>query len=37
MIMYYYSNCIIITVGSCTVRWENKTMYCVVSVYGLAI
>lgn len=23
--------------GSCTVRWENKTMYCIVSVYGLAI
>uniref|UniRef100_T1IQU5 Dynein light chain Tctex-type 1 n=1 Tax=Strigamia maritima TaxID=126957 RepID=T1IQU5_STRMM len=25
------------TDGSCTVRWENKTMYCVVSVFGLAI
>ncbi|EEB20358.1 dynein light chain Tctex-type, putative [Pediculus humanus corporis] len=25
------------TDGSCTVRWENKTMYCIVSVYGLAI
>lgn len=23
--------------GSCTVRWENKTMFCIVSVYGLAI
>ncbi len=23
--------------GSCTVRWENKTMYCIVSVFGLAI
>ncbi|XP_014259520.1 dynein light chain Tctex-type 1-like [Cimex lectularius] len=25
------------TDGSCTVRWENKSMYCIVSVYGLAI
>ncbi|KAL0276334.1 UNVERIFIED_CONTAM: hypothetical protein PYX00_003924 [Menopon gallinae] len=25
------------TDGSCTVRWENKTMYCLVSVYGLSI
>ena len=25
------------TDGSCTVRWENKTMYCVVSVFGLYI
>ncbi|KAI1895055.1 hypothetical protein AGOR_G00102330 [Albula goreensis] len=23
--------------GSCTVKWENKTMYCIVSVFGLAI
>ncbi|XP_064408166.1 dynein light chain Tctex-type 1-like isoform X2 [Latimeria chalumnae] len=23
--------------GSCTVRWENKTMYCILSVFGLAI
>ncbi|XP_032881289.1 dynein light chain Tctex-type 1 [Amblyraja radiata] len=23
--------------GSCTVRWENKTMYCIVSVFGLGI
>lgn len=23
--------------GSCTVRWENKTIYCIVSVFGLAI
>ncbi|XP_065650022.1 dynein light chain Tctex-type 1-like [Hydra vulgaris] len=23
--------------GSCTVRWENKTMYCIVSVFGFAI
>ncbi|KAK3922871.1 Dynein light chain Tctex-type [Frankliniella fusca] len=23
--------------GSCTVRWENKSMYCIVSVFGLAI
>eukprot|EP00128_Syssomonas_multiformis_P000050 Colp12_sorted_trinity150504_noHs@22101 len=22
--------------GSTTVRWENKTMYCIVSVFGLA-
>ena len=25
------------TDGSCTVRWGNKTMYCIVSVFGLAI
>ena len=25
------------TDGSCTVRWENKTMYCIVSIFGLAI
>jgi len=25
------------TDGSCTVRWENKTMYCIVSVYGLCL
>lgn len=25
------------TDGSCTIRWENKTMYCIVIVYGLAI
>jgi len=25
------------TDGSCTVRWENKTMYVIVSVYGLAL
>jgi len=25
------------TDGSCTVRWENKTMYAIVSVFGLAI
>ena len=23
--------------GSCTIRWENKTMYCVVSVFGLSV
>lgn len=23
--------------GNCTVRWENKTIYCIVSVFGLAI
>lgn len=23
--------------GSCTVRWENKTMYCIVSVFGLSL
>ena len=23
--------------GSCTIRWENKTMYCIVTVFGLAI
>jgi dynein light chain Tctex-type 1 len=25
------------TDGSCTLRWENKTLYCIVSVFGLAI
>ncbi|GIZ04122.1 dynein light chain Tctex-type 1 [Caerostris extrusa] len=25
------------TDGSCTVRWENKSMYCILSVFGLAI
>ncbi|KAF7669575.1 hypothetical protein LDENG_00173810 [Lucifuga dentata] len=25
------------TDGSCTVRWENSSMYCIVSVFGLAI
>ncbi|XP_048047066.1 dynein light chain Tctex-type 1-like isoform X1 [Megalobrama amblycephala] len=25
------------TYWSCTVRWENKTIYCSVSVFGLAI
>ncbi|CAB3363793.1 Hypothetical predicted protein [Cloeon dipterum] len=25
------------TDGSCTVRWENKSMYVIVSVYGLAL
>jgi dynein light chain Tctex-type 1 len=25
------------TDGSRTVRWENKTMYCICSVFGLAI
>ncbi|XP_065129412.1 dynein light chain Tctex-type 1 isoform X1 [Paramisgurnus dabryanus] len=25
------------TDGSCTVRWENKSIYCIVSVFGLAI
>ncbi|XP_077088155.1 dynein light chain Tctex-type 1-like [Siphateles boraxobius] len=25
------------TDGSCTVRWENKYLYCIVSVFGLAI
>merc|ERR1712062_85965 len=23
--------------GSCTVRWENKTMHCIVTVFGLAL
>uniref|UniRef100_A0A2K5JFE2 Uncharacterized protein n=1 Tax=Colobus angolensis palliatus TaxID=336983 RepID=A0A2K5JFE2_COLAP len=23
--------------GSCTVRWENKTMYCIVGAFGLGI
>jgi len=30
----YWDN---LTDGSCTVRWENKTMYVIVSVFGLAI
>lgn len=30
----YWDN---VTDGSCTVRWENKTMYCIVSVFGLAL
>lgn len=30
----YWDN---MTDGSCTVRWENKTMYVIVSVFGLAI
>ncbi|XP_047428984.1 dynein light chain Tctex-type 1 [Mugil cephalus] len=25
------------TDGSCAVRWENKSMYCIVSVFGLSI
>ncbi|KAI7792010.1 dynein light chain Tctex-type 1 isoform X2 [Triplophysa rosa] len=25
------------TDGSCTVRWENKSIYCIVSVFGLAL
>ncbi|XP_031178059.1 dynein light chain Tctex-type 1 [Sander lucioperca] len=23
--------------GSCAVRWENKSMYCIVNVFGLAL
>ena len=23
--------------GSATVRWENKTMYCITTVFGLSI
>ena len=23
--------------GSCTVRWENKTIYCIVTVFGLSM
>jgi len=30
-------NARLVFAGSCTVRWENKTMYCIVSVFGLAI
>ncbi|XP_049884516.1 dynein light chain Tctex-type 1-like [Pectinophora gossypiella] len=26
-----------LTDGTCTVRWENKFMYCIVSVWGLAL
>ncbi|XP_018409017.1 PREDICTED: dynein light chain Tctex-type 3 [Nanorana parkeri] len=25
------------TDGSCTVRWENRTMYCIVNVFAVAI
>ncbi|XP_038582935.1 dynein light chain Tctex-type 1-like [Micropterus salmoides] len=25
------------TDGSCAVRWENKSMYCIVNVFGLGI
>lgn len=25
------------TDGSRTVRWENKTMYCITTVFGLAL
>jgi hypothetical protein len=25
------------TDGSCTVKWENNTIFCIVSVFGLAI
>ncbi|XP_041831703.1 dynein light chain Tctex-type 1 [Melanotaenia boesemani] len=25
------------TDGSCTVKWENETMYCIITVFGLAI
>uniref|UniRef100_A0A8C4GDC0 Dynein light chain Tctex-type 1 n=2 Tax=Dicentrarchus labrax TaxID=13489 RepID=A0A8C4GDC0_DICLA len=25
------------TDGSCAVRWENKSMYCIVNVFGLSI
>ncbi|XP_029459487.1 dynein light chain Tctex-type 3-like [Rhinatrema bivittatum] len=25
------------TDGNCTVRWENRTMYCVVNVFAVAI
>ncbi|XP_026682446.1 dynein light chain Tctex-type 1 [Diaphorina citri] len=25
------------TDGSCTVRWDNNTMYCIVSVFGLSV
>ncbi|CAG9568046.1 unnamed protein product [Danaus chrysippus] len=27
----------IATDGTCTVRWENKYMYCIVNVWGLAL
>ncbi|XP_029597067.1 dynein light chain Tctex-type 3 isoform X1 [Salmo trutta] len=26
-----------VTDGSCTVKWENRTMYCVVSVFAVAL
>lgn len=29
--------CVFVSAGSCTVRWENRTMYCVVSVFAVAI
>lgn len=30
----YWDN---VTDGSCTVRWENQTIYVIVSVFGMAI
>ncbi|XP_076724804.1 dynein light chain Tctex-type 1-like isoform X2 [Callospermophilus lateralis] len=27
----------IVTYGSCTAQWENKTLYCMVSTFGLSI
>lgn len=33
---YFHDNFVSQT-GSCAVRWENKSMYCIVTVFGLAI
>lgn len=35
ILSFYPSFCS--SAGSCTVRWENKHLYCIVSVFGLAI
>lgn len=29
--------CLLHPTGSCAVRWENKSMYCIVNVFGLGI
>lgn len=26
-----------LTDGTCTVRWENKYMYCIVNVWGMSL
>lgn len=31
---YYWDTA---TDGTCTVRWENKYMYCIVNIWGLAL
>ena len=31
------TNAAVLAAGSATLRWENKTMYCIVTVFGLSI